>query len=213
MMEIQTRQDLLQSFVYTLFRRKVMILTTFLVVFSLVLFAGYLVTPTWEGLTMLMVQTNSTSDVAALNEKQQPGQPNTIGSHAQSLTLLLLSRDMAYEMVKRFRLDVEERRKAKEPANFREWFKVTLVKTAILPIIILQELGVLQEEEKDWVAEAAEDFNSGLTPMLAVEVVEGTDVVEIIVNGTTPEQATEIANTVAQRGMEEMRELASRRYR
>ena len=213
MMQIQTRQELLQSFIYTLFRRKVMIVVTFLVVFALILFAAYLVTPTWEAITMVMVQTNTTADVASLSEKQQPGQPNTVGSHAQSLTLLLLSRDMAYEMVKRFHLDEQERKKAKEPANFREWFKVTAVKTVMLPIIILQELGIMQEEEKDWVDEAADDFNSGLTPTLEVEVVEGTDVVQITVNGETPEQATEIANTITERAQEEMRELASRRYR
>jgi uncharacterized protein involved in exopolysaccharide biosynthesis len=213
MMQIETRQDLLQSIVYTLFRRKVLIAVTFVVLFGLVMFAGYLMTPTWEAITMLMVQTNANPDVATLSEAQQPGPPNTVASHAQSLTLLLLSREMAYEMVKRFHLDEEQRRKAQQPANFREWFKVTAVNTVMLPITVLQELGVLQKEEKDWVWDAADDFNGGLTPMLEVEVVEGTDVVQVTINGESPEQATEIANTITDRAQEMMRELASQRYR
>lgn len=213
MMQIQTRQDLLQSLVYTLFRRKVMIVVTFVALFGLVLFAGYLMTPTWEATVLLMVQSNASPDVATLSEANQPGQPNTVSSHAQSLALLLLSRETAYEMVKRFHLDEEKRRKAQEPANFREFFKIALVKTVVLPITVLQALGVLQEEEKDWVDKAAEDFNSGLFPTLEAEVVEGTDVVEVKIHGESPEQATEIANTVTGRAQEAMRELASRRYR
>lgn len=213
MTQMPSRQDLLQSLVYTLLRRKVMIAVTFVVVLALVMFAGYLVTPTWEGTALLMVQTNSTSPVAAFSERYQPGQSNTVSSHVQSVTLLLLSREVAYEMVKRFHLDEQMRRKAQEPANFREFSTVTLAKTLMLPVTVLRTLGVLREAETDWAEEAAENFRSGLAATLEAEVVEGTDVVQITIHGESPEQATEIAGAIAVRAQELMQELTSRRYR
>jgi len=58
-MNVEDRQSFTFAFFYTLRRRWLMMTVTFVVILALFMFAGYLVTPTWEAEVLLMAEQQS----------------------------------------------------------------------------------------------------------------------------------------------------------
>jgi uncharacterized protein involved in exopolysaccharide biosynthesis len=206
-MNLEDRQSFTFGFFYTLSRRWLMMLVTFLVVFALFIFAGYLITPTWEAEVLLLAEQQSQA-ISPLGGSNVPP-PNS--DAAENLAQFLGGKGIATDMVKKFGLDERTRIKAQEPPTFRDWAKVTIVNTLMSPIYFLQWIGVMPKSEVDWVDKTVEDFREGL--FLAAEdiqALEDSNVVSLKINGETPQLATDIANEMVKRARELLVEATAR---
>jgi uncharacterized protein involved in exopolysaccharide biosynthesis len=206
-MNLDDRQSFSYGFFYTLSRRWLMMLTTFLAVLALFIFAGYLVTPTWEAEVLLLAEQQSQA-ISPLGGSNVPP-PNS--DAAENLAQFLGGKGIATDMVKKFRLDERTRIKAQEPPTFRDWCKVTIVNTVMSPIYFLQWIGLMPKSEVDWVDKTVEDFREGL--FLAtedIEALEDSNVVSLKINGETPQLATDIANEMVKRAREILVETTAR---
>jgi len=206
-MDFTDRHTFLRSLLYLFVRRWVMMAVTFAVVMVLFCFGAYLLTPTWEGEVLLLAE----------QPPQPPSSPFKGGvassstvSPSDNLATMLGGKGLAYDMVKEFRLDERTRLRAQEPPTFRDWAKVTIVKTIMSPITFLQWLGLMSVGEIDWVDKAAEDFKEGLTAWEEIEAVEDTQVVSLVIHGETPQLATDVANAMVRRTRERLAEATAR---
>jgi uncharacterized protein involved in exopolysaccharide biosynthesis len=206
-MNLEDRQSFTFGFVYTLSRRWLMMLVTFFAVLFLFVFAGYLITPTWEAEVLLLAEQQSQA-ITPLGTSNVPP-PNS--DAAENLAQFLGGKGIATDMVKKFRLDERTRIRAQEPPTFRDWCKVTIVNTMMSPIYFLQWLGVMPKSEVDWVDKTVEDFREGL--FLATEdiqALEDSNVVSLKINGETPQLAMDIANEMVKRAREILAETTAR---
>jgi uncharacterized protein involved in exopolysaccharide biosynthesis len=207
-MNFEDRQTFSFGFAYTMRRRWLMMLVTFIVVLALFIFAGYLVTPTWEAEVLLLAeqQTPAVSPLGAGNSI-----PPSSSDAAENLQLMLGGKGIAYDMVKAFHLDELTRKHAQEPDTFRDWFKVQATNVVMSPIYFLQWVGLLPKSDVDWVDKAAEDFREGLfISWLDVEAQEDSNVVSLKINGETPQLATDIANAMVKRAREILAESTAK---
>ena len=206
-MDFSDRHAFLRSLIYLFVRRYVMMAVTFVVVMILFCFGAYLLTPTWEAEILLLAE--------------QPPQPPpspfgggvaspTTVSPSDNLATMLGGKGIAYDMVKEFHLDERTRLKAQKPSTFRDWAKVSIMNVILSPITLMQKLGLMPVGEIDWVDKAAEDFREGLTAWEEIEAVTDTQVVSLIINGETPELATQIANAMVRRARERLAEATAR---
>ena len=207
-MNLDDRQTFSFGFAYTMRRRWLMMSMTFAVVLGLFLFAGYLVTPTWEAEVLLLAE-----------QQAPPVSPLGVGNNippsgadaAENLQLMLGGKGIATDMVKAFHLDELARKKAQDTPTLRDWLKVRCTDVVMSPIYFLQWVGVLDKKEIDWVDKAVEDFREGLfTAWLDVEAMEDSNVVSLKINGETPQLATDVANAMVQRAREILAESTAK---
>jgi uncharacterized protein involved in exopolysaccharide biosynthesis len=206
-MNLEDRQSFSYGFFYTLSRRWLMMLTTFLAVLFLFMFAGYLITPTWEAEVLLLAEQQSQA-VSPLGGSNVPP-PNS--DAAENLAQFLGGKGIATDMVKKFRLDERTRIRAQDPPTFRDWCKVTIVNVIMSPILFMEWVGLKDKSEVDWVDKTVEDFREGL--FLAtedIEALEDSNVVSLKINGETPQLATDIANEMVKRAREILVETTAR---
>lgn len=207
-MNLDDRQSFTFGLAYALRRRFGLMVLTFLAVFGLFLFAGYLVTPTWEAEVLLLAEQQPPA-VSPLGTSGAV--PPSAAEAAENLQLMLGGKGIAYDMVKQFRLDERTRLKAQDPPTFRDWCKKAIVDTAMSPMYFLQWIGWMDKREVDWVDKAAEDFREGLfLSWLDVEALEDSNVVSLKINGETPQLATEIANAMVHRAREILAESTAK---
>ncbi len=194
-MESFTQETALYNFFYAIFRRKRLIGSIFLLTLFLVIFGTFLITPTWQATTLILVEANPKRQLSAFPRATSPAPPTPPVVQAQNLVLLLTGKNMAYEMVKTFNLDQFIRKKVTEPEALRDKIKMAIVNILRSPITVLQKMGLLGVAEIEWVDRAAEDFTSWID----VSVASGTQVIDLTVNGETPELAMNIANAMEKR--------------
>lgn len=205
-MDFSDRHTFLRSLTYLFRRRYVMMAVTFTVFMVLFCFGSYLLTPTWEAEVLLLAE----------QPPQPPPSPfgggvaaSSTVSPADNLATMLGGKGIAYDMVKEFRLDERTRLKAQQPPTFRDWAKVTIMNVITSPITLLQKLGLMSVGQIDWVDKATEDFREGLLAWEEIEAVEDTQVVSLVINGETPQLATEIANAMVRRARERLAEATA----
>jgi uncharacterized protein involved in exopolysaccharide biosynthesis len=206
-MNLEDRQSFGFGFFYTLRRRWLMMLVTFLVILALFMFAGYLITPTWEAEVLLLAEQQSQA-ISPLGGSNVPP-PNS--DAAENLAQMLGGKGIATDMVKKFHLDERTRIRAQEPPTFRDWCKITIVNIVMSPITLLEWLGLKEKGEVDWVDKTVEDFREGL--FLAAEDIqslEDSNVVSLKINGETPQLATDIANEMVKRAREILAETTAK---
>jgi uncharacterized protein involved in exopolysaccharide biosynthesis len=172
-------------------KRKWMMIKVGLAAFAAVQFFGYLVTPVWEGTTLLLVERTSKQNVSVFREVDMPvtGQ-STGGNPALELIPLLTGWNIAYDVVRQFGLDQLTREKRYNPATLRDVIKNAMVDLVYGPIHL-----ITGSSEPNWVDKAAEDF---IEESISIEEEEEkTSVVNLTVYGETPQLAADIANGMA----------------
>ena len=209
-MDLVDRETFLYNFVYVLFRRKVLIVSIFVLLVALFLFAGYLLTPSWESETLIVGEQVSRSSVAPFADAASSAPPPEHGLVAQQLVAILKGKGMAYDMVKQFHLDERLRQRKKAPSENRDRIKTAIVKTVTFPITLIARPSGQPPAERDWVDLAASRFRSGSSAWINVRVVEGTDVVRLAVDGETPQLAVDVGRAMVQRLSETVARLAAK---
>ena len=191
-METPTPQlEYLQYASLVIRKRKWMMIKVGLAAFVAVQFFGYLVTPVWEGTTLLLVERTSKQNVTVFRELDVPVTGNTTGGDpALELIPLLTGWNIAYDVVRQFGLDQLTREKRYNPPTLRDVIKNAMVDVVYGPIHL-----ITGSSEPNWVDKAAEDFIEESIDIEEEE--EKTSVVNLTVYGETPELATNVANGMA----------------
>lgn len=189
------RDDFLHNLAYAMCRWKYGIVAIFFALVVMVFFAGYMMNPTWKAEVYLLAEPTLSPPRSAFPDPMRPVQRQTTDFYAQHVIRILQGKEMALAVVDKFGLAERKRLKTEEPANLRESIYVGIFGT--LDAVISTTLRILtgedEEKETDWRDKAAEDVRDGLFAWVAADLVTETDVVELLVNGETPELANEIA--------------------
>jgi len=196
---------MLFNFFYTLFRRKCLIIWVFSVTFLSMMFGTYLVTPLWKATAKILVEPNPRQQIVLFDRLTIPQGEISGVNPALNLIELLTSRSMAEEVVREFGLDVLAEKKAKEPEKLRDKIKMAMVNVLInYPIDFLTWLGILPPGEKNFLADAVDDF---MDETEDIELEEDTSVIYLGIWGESPQMATDIANRMAEKLQEKLLHL------
>jgi len=190
-----TDGSLLGYALYVLFRRKVMIIVTFLVVFVSMIFFIWLITPTFMATSRVLVHNNYKQQLALFSDLVSPGVFNPRVNWAVNILELAKSNELSEQLVREFRLDERFRQKIEDPQSARESIKATIVRFAQLPARKLDEWGVVKQKPKDYFAEALENFQRNT---LVVELVEETEIVELAIYGESPQLANDMVGRLTE---------------
>lgn len=171
-------------------KRKWMMLGVGLAAFALVQFFGYLVTPVWEGTTLLLVERTSMQNVSVFRELDMPVTGTAGDNPAVELIPLLTGWNMAYDVVREFDLDDLTREKRYHPPTMRDVIKRAMVDVIYSPLYLVRGW-----QEPNWTDKAAEEFVEDWIDIQEEE--ERTGVINITVNGETPQLAADVANGMA----------------
>ena len=192
-METAAAQIEYLQYVWLVFRkRKWMMAVIGLATFAAVQFFGYLVTPVWEGTTLLLVERTSKQNLSIFREVDIPVASNDTGGGDTALDLipLLLGWNMGYDVVRQFGLDEQMREKRFSPPTLRDVIKNLMVDIIYSPYYLIRGW-----EEPNWTDRAAEEFVEDWLDIKEEE--EGSGVINLTVYGETPQQAMDVANGMA----------------
>jgi uncharacterized protein involved in exopolysaccharide biosynthesis len=206
-MDMTDRQAFTRGLVYVLLRRWGLMAAIFGAVLFLFLFAGYLLTPTWEAEVLLLAEQTAAPVKTPFGSA---GTPAPAADSSENLSLMLGGKGLAYDMVRQFGLDERLRRKVQDPPTMRDSIKMAIVRVAMSPYALLEALGILKPGEPDWVDRAAKDFREGFTSWLEVKALPDSQVVSLKIHGETPQLATDIANAMVVRARERLVEATAR---
>lgn len=190
------RDDFLHNLAYAMCRWKFAIVGIFLLLVVMVFFAGYLMTPSWQAKVYLLAEPTSTPARSAFPDPTRQVQRQSSDFYGQHVVRILQGKEMALAIVDKFDLAERARRRSEEPANLREvvWASVFNTLGAVIDTTLLILTGKQEEKAADWRDEAAGAVREGLTAWVEADLVTETDIVELLVNGETPELANEIAS-------------------
>lgn len=186
---VNENTNLLGYALYVLFRRKVMLIVTFLVVFCSMIFFIWLIQPSFAAYSRVLVHNNYKQQLGLFNDLTSPGVYNPRVNWAINMVELAKSAELAEDMVAEFDLAERFRRKVEEPESGREIIKAGIVAAIEWPAVKMEEWGWVKRKPKDFFAEALDEF---MEDMIEVELVEETEIVEIIIYGESPERANEM---------------------
>ena len=156
-----------------------------------VCFFGFLITPVWEGTSLVLVERASKQSLGLFKDVDMPVSEQG-GGVALELIPTLTGWNMAYDIVKKYHLDERMRIRRQERPTLRDKIKGLMADVAYSPLTLMEWLGLRPTADPDWVDKAADDF---IEDWLDIEEVEeGTSVISLTVYGETEELATEISN-------------------
>jgi len=193
-MNLSDRDDFLHNMAYAFCRWKYVVVGTFLILVAMVFFAGYMMNPTWQTEFHMLAEPTLPPATAGFPDPTRPKREFSADMYSQHVVRTLQGKELAIEVVQKFGLDERMRRKAEEPRTLREKFMASIFGAIDVVITTVVKLLGGEEGEMDWVDEAADDFRKGLFAWIAVDVISESDIVELQVNGETPELANEIAD-------------------
>ena len=205
-MNISERDEFLHNLVYAYCRWKVAAVVVFLVMFIFVFFAAYLLTPTWTAEAHLLVEPALPPPTGPFANPTRPAMQQKSAMHAEHAIRVLKGQPMAYAVVREFGLDERLREKEENPASLREKVMVGIFDFIEATVSCVKTVLGAEEEEKetDWIHNAAKDFYDGLFAWISVDLVSETDIIELAVNGETPELANEISTFMIKTLREEL---------
>lgn len=194
-MDSVSKEDTIFNLLYPIFKRKRTVLGIFLATVFFIMFFTYLVTPTWEGTALILVEANPKRQLTAVPDLSTPGRATSPEIQVHNLVPLLSGRNMAYEIVEEFELDDRLYRRKVKPETARDVIKKAMVDLFRSPVLFLRTVRILRAPQRDWVDEAADDL---IDKAQDIEVEERTQVINLTIRGETPELAAGIANRMAE---------------
>lgn len=193
-MEFGERDDFVHNLLYAYFRWKYGILVLFLLLFTSVFLAAWLITPTWESKVYLVVEPAVAPSNSRFADPTRPKPERMDAEYAYQASQMLVGKDIALEVVQQFGLGEKKRQKFEKPKNARERAQANIQRTIDAAVYAVQRLfGQTERKQRDWADEAARDLYDGLFAQVGAELVNDTEIVELTVNGDKPETANAIA--------------------
>ncbi|MFQ5427450.1 MAG: exopolysaccharide transport family protein [Thermodesulfobacteriota bacterium] len=192
-----SKREVIFNILYTIFKRKFLIIAIFVITYFAFLFGTFLVSPVWKATALVLMEPNPRQQIVLFDEMAKPsGEIHTVHP-AQNLVDILTSRSMSEEIVKEFQLDKRLKEKRKHPKSLRDRIKGVMANVTIgYPMDFIVWLGILSPGEKNFLAEAIDDFQNDA---LDVAVEEDTSIINISIWGETPQLSMDIANRLAEK--------------
>lgn len=210
---LSSSERILENVVYVLFRRKWMIIISFLLVFCSMIFFIWLITPTYKAMDRVIIHHNYKQQLGLFNDLATPGIMNPRINWAVNLSEIAKSTSIAEEIVKRFGLDKRLQQKIEAPESPRDKIKALIGGMIEWPAVQLEKWGLVERKPKDFFAEAVEKF---LEDAEDIELVEDTEILEISVYEESPELSNQIVealtNLLTEKALQLDRENAKKAY-
>ena len=204
MRDQQTKREFLNGFFYTVFKRKVSLVILFFAFFGVILFGTYLITPTYEATTKILVHMNPSQQLILFRDLASPSQVNPRINPVNNLIQISKGQSIAEEMVKTFELDKRLRERREHPTELRDRMKNGFASVMKSPLTFAQKLGLLRRKESDYQADAVEKFIKNIQD---VTLEEDTEIVNLTIYGENPELASNMANFMALLLIQKTKEL------
>ncbi len=122
-MQQPLKDELLYSAFYTVFRRKWLIVWSFLLILGAVLFSASLITPQYDATAQVKVDPNPRYQVVLFPDFSQPSGRSTMVDPSIGLAEILTNRDTARAAVEAFGLGARLKERREDSAEFREVIK------------------------------------------------------------------------------------------
>ncbi len=191
----------IETIIYVLFRRKWMIMSSFAIVFTTMLFFIWLITPTYKATNKVLVHNNYKQQLSIFNDLASPGLVNPRVNWTKNLVEIAKNVEIAEKIVKRFGLDKRHQQKVESPQTPREIIKSWIRQAMQWPAVQLEKWGLVRRKPPDYLARAVNEF---LEDMEDVELVEDTEIINISIHGESPRLANEIVEALTQLLIEKM---------
>ena len=189
-------KDIMNHILFVILKRKIMLILVAAGTFISILFFTYLMTPTWQATTKILIERNSTQDLGIFKSVNKPvGSAIVAGKDAINMLIVLIGENMGYQIVNEFGLDKRLRKKRFEPRNLREKTKNRVVDIFMSPRYLLQILGLLSQGEKNWVDSAVENL---ISDQQDIDLESESNVINITIFGETRDLAVNIANRMVE---------------
>lgn len=189
-----SRAEIIDYIVFVIRKRFFLLSAIGFFTFALILFLTYLRTPTWEGISTILIERSSKQTLSIFKDFNIPVRGSNIADNF-NLQDILTGQNMTSQIVDEFALDERLRNKRLYPEQLRSKIKNFIIDIILSPLALLQKIGLLQKGEKNWHDKAVEDFMEDWTD---IEAVEGTSTIQIIINGETPALSMDIANRMGE---------------
>lgn len=184
----------LYNFFYTLFKRKYLLILIFMATFAGILSGTYLIDPMWKATAKIRVQFNPKNQLTMLEGITTPGAVVAGVNPANDVIQMLMSREIAEAVIKKFERDKLWQKKVNSPEKTREIIRWHIKDIFInKPMDLLRFLGILSGQPDNYLAMAVDEFKKDL---LDIELEEDTTVVNVSVWGESPDIATSMSNTL-----------------
>jgi tyrosine-protein kinase Etk/Wzc len=192
----KSQGEYLYNFLYTLFKRKFLIVATFITTFTGIIFGTYLVLPLWKATAKVRVQYSPKQQLTMFEDITTPGITVPGVNPANDVVQMLTSRELAEKVVTLFWLDKLLEKRDYSPESNREIIRWHINNFLIdNPKRFLQSLGILSEKPTNYFAMAVEEFQKDLED---IGLEENTTVVNVAVWGESPEISTAMTNSLIQ---------------
>jgi len=162
------------------------VVVLFVVSMGIVLFAAWLVTPTWEGQATMEIQPAPSPNPIVTSSALTQVAPLTASQLVKNLIEQTHSLNFLREVVIKSGLDAHYQARADTPPDTR-----TKIKKALAYVAMLQFLRPVTDV--DYVAKALEDLGS---TWLSITPTEGSTVIPIYVYGDTPKITQKVGDTI-----------------
>jgi uncharacterized protein involved in exopolysaccharide biosynthesis len=189
-----TQRDLLSAFVLTLFRRKVTLLVSFVVLLAGVGFYTYLEYPLYRSTDLILVRQNPRQQLTLFREISGPLFPNFQSKPANDVIEISRSTGVAREIVRRYGMKERIQQRAEDPQGFREnaWWWIGKILNS--PIRFLEIVGIFEESIPTYEQDAIDQL---VGDRLEVYRLHETELMKLSVWEEDPRVSTSMANDIS----------------
>lgn len=212
-MEQPFKDELMFNAFYSIFRRKWLIVSTFVLVLIGTIFMTSLLTPRYDGTAQIMVDLNPRYQVVLFPGFAQPSARMTSLDPTQNLAEFLTNRSTADAAVEEFKLDALLKHRREESTETRDVFKRSIKGIVNSLKSVLSGIGIgegPQEKSAEWYREQA--VNEFLSDWNRVEVERDTSIINITILGPDPEIAARICAWMIERLKDHVRQHARDKF-
>jgi len=163
-----------------------------------------LTTPIYKATAKILIRPNPQQQIILFKDLATPGEEFRTVNPAANLIQILTSQEMARQTVEKFELAERLRKKTDEPDQLRDRIKGFLFRVITSPITLARNLGLLEMKEKNFFADAVEEFMEDAED---IKLEEDTNVINLSIWEETPKLSSDIANYMANRLISKSSEL------
>lgn len=192
-------RELLYRFIYVLFKRKWLLLSTFVLSATIIIIGLLFVTPLWKATARVLVRSNPQQQIILFNDLTTPGQQDQKVLDARNLIQITTSQAMAETIVKEFDLG-----KRKEPQDLRDYPKYWLDELKDFAKVVASKMGLMEYKPHNYFIDAVEDL---IEDYQDVALEQDTQVINLSVWGSSPKLAGDVANRMAELLVEHTRSI------
>jgi uncharacterized protein involved in exopolysaccharide biosynthesis len=186
---------MLYQFFLVLFRRKWMLIITFMVLVGGVCAYTYIEYPLYKATVKIMVRQNPKQQLILFRNLETPAQRDIRILPARNLIEISRSQEIAQKIVSLYGLDARLARRNQSPETEREyiWYWINAIINS--PIRFGEILGLFPESEPNYEQNAIDLL---LDNRLDISLVAETEIINLSIWEESPKLASDIANTLAE---------------